>query len=113
MLKHKQNERPKTLKEKIYRSLIVRSWWVHLFLVGCYLLYAQGIRKKERTFSDLNVRLEILEREKQEALAVQEDLLLQINSQKDPAWIQMMLMKNLGVVPEGQVKVYFKKEEAD
>lgn len=33
--------------------------------------------------------------------------MLEINSQSDPAWVELMLMKNLGLVPEGQIKVFF------
>ena len=44
-------------------------------------------------------------------LEEKEDLKLQINSQKDPAWIELTLMKGLGLVPEGQLKVYFTKDE--
>lgn len=42
-------------------------------------------------------------------MAEQQELILQIESQTDPAWVEMVLKRNLGLVPEGQVKVYFKK----
>ncbi len=54
-------------------------------------------------------RVWALERAREEASLQKEELLLQINSQRDPAWLEMVLKRNLGVVPEGQVKVYFKK----
>ncbi|MCE2983850.1 MAG: hypothetical protein LW832_09830 [Parachlamydia sp.] len=50
-----------------------------------------------------------LQKEKRTALKRQEDLQLQINSQSDPAWIELTLMKGLGLVPEGEQKVYFQK----
>lgn len=31
----------------------------------------------------------------------------EIDSLNDPKWVEMILMKELGVVPEGQIKVYF------
>lgn len=102
---------PKTWKQKVYETLIVRSWWLLLFVALGYLFYAHAIRKKHLSFLELGQRKENLEVEKLQALCEREDLLLQINSQSDPAWIQMMLMKGLGVVPEGQLKVYFKKDE--
>ncbi len=98
-------------KQKFYEAFILRSWWVLLALGGGYLLYVQGIQKKEATLQELAKKLYDLEEERGKALEEREDLLLQINSQSDPEWIQMTLMKGLGVVPEGQVKVYFKKEE--
>jgi len=45
--------------------------------------------------------------EKSEAIKRREALLQQINSESDPAWIELVLMQNLGMVPENQQKVYF------
>lgn len=84
---------------------------MHLFLVACFLLYSQGMKKKDSAMDELKGRLCRLEDDKQTSLQQREDLLLQVHSQNDPAWIEMTLMKELGVVPEGQMKVYFKKEE--
>ena len=75
------------------------------------MFYSHCLQKKNLDYSELKSRFLELQREKEVALRQREDLLLQINSQSDPAWIQLMLMKGLGVVPEGHVKVYFKKED--
>jgi hypothetical protein len=101
----------KRRRQKIYESCVSRSWWVFLFLGLCYWLYSNEIQKKQKVYTTLQERLAEIEKEKDAACKVHEDLLLQINSQSDPAWIEMTLMKGLGVVPEGQVKVYFKKDE--
>lgn len=71
------------------------------------MLYEQGVRTRDHEFSKLKQHLNDLELEKKIALEKQEDLLLQINSQSDPGWVELLLMKGLGVVPEGQTKVYF------
>jgi hypothetical protein len=89
---------------------ILRSWWVLLFIAGAYIVFAHGMHKKQVAYEEIAQRLDDLKREKREALEEQEDLTLQINSQNDPAYIQMVLMKRLGVVPEGQKKVYFQGE---
>lgn len=68
------------------------------------------MQKKEDECILLKKRLSNLHTEKSIALEEKEDLLLQIGSQSDPAWIQMTLMKGLGLVPEGQQKVYFKED---
>jgi hypothetical protein len=68
------------------------------------------MQRKEEEYQILQKRLGDLEVEKKVALENREDLLLQISSQSDPAWIQLMLMKGLGLVPEGQQKVYFKED---
>jgi hypothetical protein len=41
-------------------------------------------------------------------MKIQEKLLLTINSQSDPAWIELVLFRELGLVPEGAAKVWFK-----
>ena len=102
---------PKTWKERAKETFIRRSWWMFLFLALCYLMYSHGMHKKKQSLAALKQRLTELEIEKCLALEEQEDLLLQIKSQSDPAWIQMILMKGLGVVPEGQIKVHFKKDQ--
>ncbi len=88
---------------------IFKSWWVILFVLFCFMLYEQGIRQVNGQYKFLKKQLDALENEKEDALAKQNDLLLQINSHSDPAWIELTLMKGLGLVPEGQTKIYFKK----
>jgi hypothetical protein len=48
-----------------------------------------------------------LQKERLLALNERDDLMLRLQSESDPAWIEMMLMKELGVVPEGWVKIRF------
>jgi len=98
---------PKSGKDKLYSTYFLQSWWVYLFVALGYIFYAQGVQKKEKVYADLSSRLKDLSKEKEALIDEREDLCLQINSQSDPAWIEMTLMKGLGVVPEGQLKVYF------
>lgn len=91
------------------KSTLRGSWWVLMCLAFSLLFYVRGMHRKDLAFQELKQRLEVLEMNKESALATREDLLLQIKSQNDPAWIEMMLLKGLGMVPEGQVKVYFKQ----
>lgn len=87
-----------------------RSWWVVGFILLCSMIYLHALRQKDRSYQELTHQFEALEQEKIAALAQQEELLLQIDSQSDPAWVEMVLKRNLGLVPEGQVKVYFQQE---
>jgi len=84
-----------------------RSGLFFLFLGAGALLYLHGIREKNRMTGEMTVALHSLEKQKIEALKLRGDLLLQIQSQSDPAWVEMVLKRNLGMVREGQVKVYF------
>lgn len=90
-------------------SLCRRSWWV----VGCCavtgLIYLQAFKEKNASVRELAFRLEEMEKEKILALQEKEELHLRIASQNDPAWIEMILMRDLGVVPEGFLKVHFSK----
>lgn len=89
------------------RHFLSRSWWVIAFVALCGVLYLHGVRQKNITYQEMEGRLQTLELEKTLALAEQEELLLQIQSQSDPAWVEMVLKRNLGLVPQGQTKVYF------
>lgn len=82
-----------------------------LFWAFCFAVYSHGMRKKTKTCMELQYKIVELEQVKQSFLEEQEDLSLQIHSQNDPAWVELVLKKKLGVVPEGQIKVYFKKDE--
>ena len=92
-------------KEK--RGTIAKNWWVVVFISLCGFVYYNSVSKKNEVLASLDRHLEALSDEKALSLEEKEDLRLQINSQSDPAWIQLTLMKGLGLVPEGQLKVYF------
>ncbi len=92
-------------------SFCLNWWWVVLFLLFCSALYEQGLKKRNREYGKLYQKLMELHQQKEEALALNEKLLRQVNSQSDPAWVELVLMKGLGLVPEGQIKVFFRKEE--
>ncbi len=83
------------------------SGWFFLLLAAAALFYLYAIRQKSHLYSEMSVKLHELEKQKKDALAAQADLRLQIQSQSDPAWVEMVLKRNLGMVREGQVKVYF------
>ena len=95
----------KRLQDK--ESAFQQYWWVVLFLVICFGMYAHAAHKKRKVIVALESRLQQLNSEKQYLLQEREELLLNIQSQSDPAWVELTLMKGLGLVPEGKVKVYF------
>lgn len=87
--------------------IFIKSWWVIAFLLLCVIFYEQGLKQREVLYKQLTDQWIVLQKEKQEALLHQQNLRLQINSQSDAAWIELTLMRELGLVPEGQQKVYF------
>lgn len=97
-------------KSSFFSVFLQRWWWTLLFALLCYGIYATGMEKKKKIFYQLEDKIKNLEQARASALLKREELEMEIESQMDPAWIEMLLMKKLGVVPEGQVKVYFEKE---
>lgn len=75
------------------------------------MLFEQGIKNREHDYLKLSQRLAELHQDKEKALTLRENLLLQINSQSDPAWVELILMKELGLVPENHLKVFFTRQE--
>lgn len=92
---------------RFFYAIGVRSWWVWLFVLISYAIYDFATVRQEKELH----HFEALQVERQNLLAREierhESLLLQMQSQSDPMWIEMMLMRELGVVPEGQTKVVF------
>lgn len=89
------------------QAIFIRSWWVWSFALICGLLYEKGVSNIDQEFRKLSIHLASLEVEKTKALLDQKQLQRQINSQSDLAWLELTLMKGLGVCPEGQQKVFF------
>lgn len=98
----------KTLSLRLFEMIVIRSWWVLIFLILCYACYNMANTKRDKAIFDMQSKYDSLKQEKQLALQSKEDLKLRLLSQSDPAWIEMILMKELGVVPENKIKVHFK-----
>jgi len=98
-----------TLKRRLWLHSR-RSWYVYLFLLSLYLIGAPTIKSKNDEVAKLSNVVKTLEHQKAITLAQKENLIQEIESQKDPQWVEKILIKKLGVVPQGQLKVRFKKE---
>ncbi len=86
-----------------------RNGWVVAFCGVTGMLYFHFMKEKRAAVHLLTFRLGEMQQVKWQELQKREDLHLRIASQNDPAWIEMILMRDLGVVPEGFLKVHFKK----
>ncbi|MDX8430511.1 MAG: hypothetical protein SNF33_01710 [Candidatus Algichlamydia australiensis] len=75
-----------------------------------YLVYSQSIEKKVQLLGELQLKKERLLSEKVLLIEKQKELAMELASSHDPAWIELSLMRRLGVVPEGQVKVHFSSD---
>jgi len=86
------------------------SVWITLGALAIAAFYLRSYWVQNTLYRDLLCQLSKLEEEKIRAIEEHKDLLLQVSSQQDPAWIEMVLMRELGLVPEGQKKIHFQHE---
>jgi hypothetical protein len=91
-------------------ATFLRSWWLLAFLLVCAMFYERGLKEREEEFQKLKEQQNQLQLAKEEALATQQDLKRKINSQSDQAYIELTLMKGLGLAPEDQQKVFFEEK---
>ncbi|MGR3973533.1 MAG: hypothetical protein QRY72_03055 [Candidatus Rhabdochlamydia sp.] len=79
-----------------------------LCLVACSAVaFGYLMKQKEESYQLMVNKLKELEQEREKALCHQEELRLQIQSQSDPLWVEMVLKRQLGMVSQGQTKIYF------
>ncbi|KKM95030.1 hypothetical protein LCGC14_1192320 [marine sediment metagenome] len=97
----------KTFTSKIFK-ITIKSWWVILFMLICTIGYDMGIKKRKAAIIEMKTKYNNLLVQKNQAISKKEDLTLKLSSQSDPSWIEQVLMKELGVVPENKIKVHFK-----
>jgi hypothetical protein len=93
-------------------SFLKNFWWVFLFVLLSLIFYERALQGIHSEYSQLNDKRKELQRTKSETMQQQKSLLRELNSQSDQSWIELTLMKGLGMVPEGHEKVYFKQMEA-
>ena len=86
------------------------NWLLALFVLTAFCLYERGAHTLSCQMLKLQQTQEILERKIAGVEATKETLQREINSQSDPAWIELSLMKGLGLVPDGYTKIYIRDE---
>lgn len=91
----------------LFEESIRKSWWVILLLLICLFAYDRAVTQKQLEEEHFRKKLEEIHLATKQALETQEELCQQIESQNDPAWIELTLMKRLGLVPEGKTKILF------
>ena len=78
------------------------------FCTVCVAVALHAANDRNAALSEVSFRLQEMEKEKQIAIQEREELTACLQSESDPAWTELVLMKELGVVPEGWIKVHFK-----
>lgn len=93
---------------RLYDELILHSWWMILFFLLVLFVYDKASSKRLIEKQKLEAKLSSLCEQKKLGIEKREILKRQLLSQNDPKWIELVLIKELGLVPEGQKKVVFK-----
>jgi len=84
-------------------------WWTVTFCLLIAGIYGQGMKKQRASLREATLRLSEIEHETLLAMEDKENLSLRLASQSDPAWIELVLLRQMGVVPDGFLKVHFKR----
>ena len=87
--------------------MALRFWWVVLFLLLCYMVYERAMKRLHDDHTALKVQWEQLDTQRHHALVLRHQLNREIASQGDATYNELLLMQELGLVPQGQVKVIF------
>ena len=90
-------------------SSCFRETWVAGICGVSLLIFGQAMKHRNAAISELRFRISEVEKIRLLAHQEQEELIQQIESQSDPAWIELVLLREVGVVPEGFLKVHFKR----
>lgn len=102
----------KTTDLSSFRRVIIEiqhSWWVFVIITFCYLSFRQPLNKKELEIHELQLERDTYLQEQAYLAEENRDLLLEISSQNDFDYIELTLKKVLGLVCEGEIKVFFEK----
>ena len=96
-------------KNRFYEILVRPFLGVFVFFLFSFICYNQCIKNSEKEIFEHKNKLGLLEKKRAVLKKENEDLNLMVNSLSDPAWIELILMRDLGVVPEGKLKIHFVK----
>lgn len=101
----------KLYKPNSIESRLLRSWWLIAWWLICLGAFEHSAITCKNEYAALEKKREQLKAEQRVLLHERNLLLRQIRSQKDPAWIELTLMRVLGMVPDDQKKVFFSTHE--
>jgi len=91
-----------------YEAFVTQSWWMFVVLFVALGLYCEGMRRKAAVEEKMLQESSTLSQSITKAQGAKAQLELEIASLSDPEWVEQILKRKLGVVPEKQTKVYFK-----
>ena len=96
-------------KIRVFEEIILKSWWTILFFFLSLFAYEQASARKDMELAKLKRKMQKIELAIKQASIKQEDLQRELASVDDDSSIELVLMQKLGLVPEGQTKIYIKE----
>ncbi len=85
-----------------------RNWALYLGIFGLMGMFCLvPLRKKHSELKALQARRFDLTSQLEQSKDQRDELLLEVASMEDPAWMELVLMRDLKVVPDGWLKIYF------
>lgn len=84
--------------------LFFSTWWIIAIFVLSFCLFERGSSSVNHDLTQLNKHIEELKQEGAAAREIYSRLHERLASFEDPAWIELLLIKNLGLVPKGYHK---------
>lgn len=91
-----------------YKRILISSWWVGLFALISYLAYTIAAQRSEENILLLRLQLQNLLENKSNAIKLQKELLAEIDSYADTEWQEIILREELGLVGDGERKIFFR-----
>jgi EamA domain-containing membrane protein RarD len=96
---------------KALEIFFFRNIWVFCFIVATIFIYERHLKLVKQDESALLEQLQNIQREMDFETTLQQKLRLQVFSQKDRDSIELVLLRKLGLIPEGYTKYLIEDNE--
>lgn len=85
------------------------SWWLALLAAFLLIAHERGVVDQNRRMEAVSEQLSQLNKRREELACEQRYLQAQLTHGADPAWMERVLMKHLGLAPKGYRRVHFER----
>lgn len=97
---------------KLNKFPVLKEWgWVVFVLCLCFFARAQAFSFRQNQIKILKQKIEFLNEAKLRKTQLLENSRLKIQSASDPEMVKLLLIKGLGLIKEGQIKVIFEESK--
>jgi hypothetical protein len=82
-----------------------KTWSLVAYILAITSFYEFGYHTLSEEKNTLEKKLQVLEDKKQQGENQKEQLTLELNSLNDPMWVELVLIRDLGVLPKDKKKI--------